>query len=123
MPHSKQASLATSREEHAIDSTIVRAHKHAAGVKGGNQNQEALDRSRGGFSTKIHLRTNAKGYPLTFRRDRRRVDKRYDSDDIRDDLAERVMEPVVPPRSNRKTPVEYDCEAHKRHNLIERCVR
>src|SRR5262249_30035998 len=48
-------------KEHAIDSTIVRAHQHAAGVKGGNQNQEALGRSRGGFSTKIHLRTNAKG--------------------------------------------------------------
>ena len=34
--------------------------------KRGNQNQEALGRSRGGFSTKIHLRTNAKGDPLTF---------------------------------------------------------
>ena len=28
--------------------------------------REALGRSRGGFSTKIHLRTNAKGDPLTF---------------------------------------------------------
>jgi hypothetical protein len=28
--------------------------------------QEALGRSRGGFSTKIHLRTNANGEPLTF---------------------------------------------------------
>src|SRR6266536_4895696 len=34
--------------------------------KRGNQNREALGRSRGGFSTKIHLRTNAKGDPLTF---------------------------------------------------------
>ena len=34
--------------------------------KRGNQNQEALGRSRGGVSTKIHLRTNAKGDPLTF---------------------------------------------------------
>src|SRR6266567_22819 len=31
--------------------------------KRGNQNREALGRSRGGFSTKIHLRTNAKGDP------------------------------------------------------------
>ena len=31
--------------EHAIDSTIVRAHQHAAGVKGGIKNQEALGRS------------------------------------------------------------------------------
>jgi IS5 family transposase len=28
-------------------------------------------------------------------------DKGYDSDDIRDDLAERGIEPVIPPRSNR----------------------
>ena len=34
--------------------------------KRGNQDQEALGRLRRGFSTKIHLRTNAKGDPLTF---------------------------------------------------------
>jgi transposase len=112
--------------------------------KRGDQNQEALGRSRGGFSTKIHLRTNAKGYPLTFdvtggeahevkgydalmelhdiNPDRLLGDKGYDSDDIRDDLAERGIEPVIPPRSNRKTPIEYDRKAYKRRNLIERCV-
>jgi hypothetical protein len=31
--------------------------------KRGNQEKQALGRSRGGFSTKIHLRTNAKGHP------------------------------------------------------------
>src|SRR6266536_2020774 len=49
-------------------------------------------------------------------------DKGYDSDGIRNDLAERGIEPVIPPRSNRKTPIEYDREAYKRRNLIERCV-
>src|SRR6266536_1425292 len=44
------------------------------------------------------------------------------SDGIRNDLAERGIEPVIPPRSNRKTPIEYDREAYKRRNLIERCV-
>src|SRR5262249_36646031 len=38
------------------------------------------------------------------------------------DLAERGIEPVIPPRSNRKSPIEYDREAYKRRNLIERCV-
>src|SRR5258708_6339955 len=78
--------------------------------KRGNQNQQALGRSRGGFSTKIHLRTNAKGDPLTFDvtggeahevkgydalmelydndPDRLLGDKGYDSDNIRNDLAE-----------------------------------
>ena len=112
--------------------------------KRGNQNREALGRSRGGFSTKIHLRTNAKGDPLTFdvtggeahevkgydalmelhdiNPGRLLGDKGYDSDDIRNDLADRGIEPVIPPRSNRKTPIEYDREAYKRRNLIERCV-
>jgi IS5 family transposase len=43
--------------------------------------------------------------------DRLLGDKGYDSDDIRDDLAERGIEPVIPPRSNRKSPIEYDREA------------
>jgi len=30
--------------------------------------------------------------------------------------------PVIPPRSNRTTPIDYDREAYKRRNLIERCV-
>ena len=94
--------------------------------KRGNQNQEALGRSRGGFSTKIHLRTNAKGDPLTFdvtggeahevkgydalmrlhdaNPSKLLGDKGYDSDDIRRDLIDRGIEPVIPPRSNRKTP-------------------
>jgi transposase len=112
--------------------------------KRGNQNQEALGRSRGGFSTKVHIRTNAEGNPLTFDITGGEVhevkaydalmelhdidpgkllgDKGYDSDFIRDDLAERGIEPVIPPRSNRSTPIEYDREAYKRRNLVERCV-
>jgi transposase len=54
--------------------------------------------------------------------DRLLGDKGYDSDNIRNDLAERGIEPVIPPRSNRKVPIEYDRKAYKRRNLIERCV-
>jgi hypothetical protein len=50
--------------------------------------------------------------------DRLLGDKGYD---IRD-LTKRGIEPVIPLRSNRKTPIEYDHEAYKRRNLIERCV-
>lgn len=44
-------------EVHFGDSTIVCAHQHTAGVKGGQQN-EALGRSCGGFSSKIHIGKN-----------------------------------------------------------------
>ncbi|WP_436839921.1 IS5 family transposase [Streptomyces albogriseolus] len=54
-----------------IDSTIVRAHQHAAatGRKGGssgrtNRNDHALGRSRGGLTTKVHLACDGKGRPL-----------------------------------------------------------
>jgi transposase len=89
-------------------------------------------------------RTNAKGDPLTFDvtggeahevkgyetlmklhdvdPDRLLGDKGYDNDEIRDDLVERGIEPVIPLRSNRKTQIEYDREAFKRRNLIKRCV-
>ena len=49
-------------------------------------------------------------------------DKGYVSDDIRNDLNARGTKPVIPPRSNRTTPIEYDRETYKRRNLIERCV-
>ena len=39
---------------HVVDSTVVRAHQHAAGAKGGDPETEALGRSRGGFTTKVH---------------------------------------------------------------------
>jgi transposase len=54
--------------------------------------------------------------------DRMLGDKGYDSDRIRDDLTDRGIEPVIPPRSNRKAMINYDRDAYKRRNLIERCV-
>lgn len=50
---------------HFVDGTVVRAHQHAAGAAGG-QDGEALGRSRGGFSTKIHLRAEGGGKPMAF---------------------------------------------------------
>ena len=48
---------------HFVDGTVVRAHQHAAGAVGG-QHREALGRSRGGFSTKVHLRAEGGGKPM-----------------------------------------------------------
>ena len=50
---------------HYVDGTVVRAHQHAAGAVGG-QAHEALGRSRGGFSTKVHVRAEGGGKPLVF---------------------------------------------------------
>ena len=48
-----------------IDSTIVRAHQHASGRKRGTQNQ-AIGRSRGGLTSKVHIAVDGLGNPLRF---------------------------------------------------------
>ena len=55
-----------------IDSTVVRAHPCAAGAPQGQGGQEAqaLGRSRGGFSTKVHVSVDALGNPLAVHPDR-----------------------------------------------------
>src|SRR2546430_15438351 len=117
-----------------IDATIVRAHQHAAGAlkKHGGQAAQALGRSRGGLSTKIHAgcrdeRTGIAvvltagqchespvfasvfaqvptGQPLTHAI----MDKGYDSDGIRGPLIAHDIVPVIPSKSNRRAPLDYD---------------
>jgi transposase len=109
-----------------FDSTITRAHVSAAGAKGGQQRQ-ALGRSRGGFSTKIHLKTDLDGNPLDFHltggevsdstqfetsldigpdiRPRIAItDKGYDSEANRAAARARGITPVIPRRENSKCP-------------------
>ncbi|MGI5380534.1 IS5 family transposase [Streptomyces sp. CA-251387] len=54
----------------SVDSTIVRAHQHAAGArkKGPSQTNpdHAIGRSRGGLTTKIHLAADDRCRPLAF---------------------------------------------------------
>nr|MBA2617701.1 IS5 family transposase [Rubrobacter sp.] len=52
--------------KHFVDGSSVRAHQHAAGARGGRQDEEALGRSRGGFSTKFHIRAEGSGKPMAF---------------------------------------------------------
>ncbi|KTD64475.1 IS5/IS1182 family transposase [Legionella spiritensis] len=110
-----------------IDGSIIRAHQHAAGAIGG-QDKEALGRSRGGFSTKIHAKVDALGMPLGFVLTGGAIhevktapilldkdiseyliaDKAYDSNEFRIYLSERGTKPVIPPRSCRLIQTEYD---------------
>ncbi|MEU4091715.1 IS5 family transposase [Streptomyces sp. NPDC026673] len=62
----------------SIDSTVARAHQHAAGARkkgpeGGDESEdpaavarrEALGRSRGGLTTKVHMAVDGRGLPLS----------------------------------------------------------
>ncbi|MFJ8449049.1 IS5 family transposase [[Kitasatospora] papulosa] len=55
----------------SLDSTVIRAHQHAAGARkrgrpSGEPADHALGRSRGGLSTKVHLAADGHARPLAF---------------------------------------------------------
>lgn len=101
---------------------------------------EALGRSRGGFTTKVHAAVDALGNPLKFtltqgqRSDITQAkiliegyepeafigDKGYDSKPFLDELEDRGIEIVVPPRKNRKEQRDYDRNLYKDRNKVER---
>jgi transposase len=58
--------LSTSNEYAMIDATIVRAHQHSAGAMDSRVEEEAIGRSAGGPSTKIHAVVDALGNPTLF---------------------------------------------------------
>jgi transposase len=124
-----------------LDSTVIRAHPHAAGMNGGPDHQ-ALGRSRGGFGTKIHLAVDSLGNPVSLHlspgqdADIRHAetllgdhqpeavlaDKGYDSNAFVAAIEAKGAEVVIPPKSNRLTPREYDEALYRERNQIERCV-
>ena len=106
------------------------------------QDGQALGRSRGGFSTKLHLRCDGNGLPLAIvltpgqTHESRAFaalvedmvpgtrcligDMGYDADRIRQDLLVRGVLPVVPSNPARTTPLPLDRELYRLRNRIER---
>lgn len=123
-----------------IDSTAARAHQHAAGARDGQRHQ-ALGRSRGGFSTKIHVIVSQTGQlvarmftggecaDITMAP---RVatcvpaggmlvgDKGYDSDPFVGWLKARNVKATIPLRRGRKTVRPFDKDIYARRQCIER---
>jgi transposase len=123
-----------------IDATIIRAHQHSAGAMGSSAEEEAIGRSAGGPSTKIHAVVDALGNPTLFfltpgqssdlegadqllpQVETKIViaDKGYDADDrVRKPLAQRGIQSVIPWRKNRLSPVSYDKYLYKARHLVE----
>ena len=51
------------------------------------------------------------------------MDRAYESDETRQLVLELNMVPVVPPKSNRREPWDYDRELYKKRNQVERLFR
>ncbi len=123
-----------------IDSSAVKAHRCASGGKGGERRQ-AIGRSRGGGTTKIHALTDALCRPLAFMLTGGNVadcaaaalllqqmpaasilhaDKGCDSNAIRRQVEERGAMPNISPKANRKWKNCFPPFLYRNRNAIER---
>ena len=96
--------------------------------KNGGQAEQALGRSRGGFSTKIHVTVDGLGNPLRLALtagqrhdiikahdmvldldfDALIADRSYGAQDFVDELIANGIQVVIPPKANAKQPRDYD---------------
>ncbi len=121
-----------------IDSTILRAHPCAAGAQK-KHGPQALGRSKGGFSTKLHLAVEALGNGVRFRLTAGQrhditqgpaliegfagdfviADKAYDSDAFVEQIEAQGATAVIPSRAKRTCPREYDAHLYRERHLVE----
>ncbi len=102
---------------------------------------QAIGRSRGGRTTKIHALTDGQGRPRVLlltpgnindgtmaaallanagRLARLIADKAYDSDALRRKLAECGAEAVIPSTASRKAPIPHDRSTYRQRDRIKR---
>ena len=116
-----------------------RQHQRACPSAGGRPRKQGGDacigRSRGGLTTKLHLRVNEHGLPLQLELSAGQVhdapmaelllrdlpegtsivaDKGYDADWIRDMIEDQDCTPVIPPKSNRTEQIPFSPSANTR---------
>lgn len=107
--------------------------------KNGGQAEQALGRSRGGFTTKIHVTVDGLGNPLRFRLtpgqqhditmademiadldfDHVIADRGYTDHHFRSHILASGAEPVIPPKRNAIEPYDYDILLYRERHLIE----
>lgn len=123
----------------SIDGSVIRAHACAAGAAHSNADIEALGRSKGGFSTKIHAVCDGLGLPVKFTLTPGQkaecclaipllenlsplvvlADKAYDVNVFRQWLNKRKIKAVIPPKSNRKEEIQCDYWLYKERHAVE----
>jgi transposase len=122
-----------------IDTSVVRAHQHAASI--GRKKKQSMGRSRGGLRSKIHAVVDTNGLPARLvltsgeAHDNRLAgkllsrlksgtmllaDRGYDADWIRALAAKRGVWANIPPRCNRNDPICFSPYFYRARNLVER---
>lgn len=141
------------RQLWCIDGSVVRAHRSAAGARKDAENPEkpALGRSRGGYTTKMHVLTDAAGillsvtvtagqkheapeFPnvmrnadLSLRPKKQRPtalagDKAYSTHAIRNWLRDFGIKDVIPQKSNECRTTRFAKKTYRRRNIVERVI-
>jgi transposase len=122
-----------------IDTSVVRVHQHGACIS--ENNHQAMGRSRGGLTSKIHAVVDTKGLPVHLAltageaHDNRLcsvllsvllpqtillADRGYDADWIRELARQQGAWASIPPKRNRKDPICFSPYLYRARNLIER---
>ena len=116
-----------------INMLRVRGAKKGADV-------QAIGRSKGGLTTKLHGVCDSLGLPLRFTASAGHrgevlygaalidgfkphyviADRAYDAEHFHDSILETGATPVIPPRHNRRRPHDCDWTVYKQRNTIER---
>ncbi|WP_232419362.1 IS5 family transposase [Paracoccus sp. N5] len=125
-----------------VDSTVYRAHHHAAGAKGGLRKRllavrEAASRPRSisaSTAQALPMRTEITpgqdsdytGYDMVMADNLPQpavlvADRGYDSDKIREDIESRNALPMIPMRRNRRVRKAVDMTIYTLRNMVERC--
>ena len=119
--------------------SIVKAHQHSAGAS--SKSDEAIGKSKGGNTSKIHLAVDSYGLPIEFTitggqlhdskaakplinmlpyADYIIADKGYDSEAIREQIREKNSIPNIPRKSNSKVGNDdIDWCLYKYRHLVE----
>ena len=124
-----------------VDFTIVRAHQHAAGGEKRGSEDQALGRSRGGLSTKIHMAVRGLGCPVRFTLTAGQkgdapqaaalieglpaevvmADTAYDADHLRQAIAAKGALAVIPNNPSRAFKYPLDKHLYAQRHLVECC--
>lgn len=129
-----------------FDSSTIRAHMSAAAApkSAGGQEAQSLGRSRGGFTSKVHIQTDALGNPLKvvltagqrhdvigYRMLREEedlqshvvwMDMGYDANWIREEWEKAQVEVVMPSHSSRREAIPYDKAIYEHRHVVECCI-
>lgn len=122
-----------------IDGSIVKAHQHSAGAT--SKENQAIGKSKGGNTTKIHMAAESNGLPIDFEITGGEVheckvacefveqlpvaeytiaDKGYNKEELREIIRKKPSIPIIPRRRNSKQGnADIDWNLYRYRHLIE----